>query len=102
MRRLLSFFVRHADLTEPFGRGERVFRGYYVGNTGLLSTTAWQLLVQKKVNLRVLSANTDFKVGFNSLFDFCLAILPITFLWNLQMTARKKIGLAIILGLGLL
>ena len=40
--------------------------------------------------------------GFNALFDFVLAIMPVTVLYNLQMKIKKKIGLGIVLGLGIL
>jgi hypothetical protein len=34
--------------------------------------------------------------------DFFLALLPITIIWNLQLDAKKKIGISILLGLGVL
>jgi len=39
---------------------------------------------------------------FNLLADAILVVLPMPILWNLQMHTRKKVGLTIILGMGVL
>ena len=40
--------------------------------------------------------------GYWALEDLVLAILPVTFLWNLRMSVRKKMALCVLLGLGVL
>lgn len=42
------------------------------------------------------------KSAYWAAVDFTLAILPITFIWKLQLTLRKRIALCCILGLGVL
>ena len=34
--------------------------------------------------------------------DFALAILPVSIVWNLKMNIKRKVGLCILLGLGIL
>ena len=41
-------------------------------------------------------------LAWNSLFDLVLAVLPIHFIMNLNLSLRKRIGLCVLLGLGLL
>ena len=40
--------------------------------------------------------------GFFAFADLALALLPITFISELQVSVRQKIGLSIVLGLGIL
>ncbi len=40
--------------------------------------------------------------AYNTFLDFALALLPISVVWNLQLSQRKKVGLYGILGVGLL
>ena len=40
--------------------------------------------------------------GYLAFMDLSLALLPVTIIWNLQMTVKKKAGLGLILGLGVL
>ena len=39
---------------------------------------------------------------WNALMDICLALLPVTIIPQLQLSIRKKVGLCILLGLGIL
>ena len=41
-------------------------------------------------------------VGWNAFMDVCLAFLPVTIIWKLHMTIKKRLGLCILLGLGIL
>ena len=52
-------------------------------------------------------AETDFGliilcVGWNAFMDFALAILPVSIVGNLKMDMKRKVGLCILLGLGIL
>lgn len=38
----------------------------------------------------------------NALGDFLLAFLPIVFLWDVQMNIRTKVGICILMGMGVL
>lgn len=38
----------------------------------------------------------------NVITDFTLAVFPATFIWQLNMKLRKKIGLILVMGLGIL
>ncbi|KAI9694273.1 MAG: hypothetical protein M1820_009076 [Bogoriella megaspora] len=47
--------------------------------------------------------NTDisiFLAGWNAFFDLCLALLPLTILWNLQVPRMRKTALGFVLSLG--
>lgn len=41
-------------------------------------------------------------LGYNAIMDICLALLPSTIIWKADLHIRKKIGLCILLGLGIL
>jgi hypothetical protein len=41
-------------------------------------------------------------VALSALVDLFLAVYPATVLWKLQMNRKKKIGLSVILGMGIL
>ena len=41
-------------------------------------------------------------VGYLAFLDLALALLPITIMWNLQLSLRKKVGICAIMGLGVL
>ncbi|KAF5131100.1 hypothetical protein E5D57_007449 [Metarhizium anisopliae] len=43
--------------------------------------------------------NPSFSLGWNILTDVVLAVLPVTFMYNLKLSWRKKIGLCVLLGL---
>ena len=40
--------------------------------------------------------------GFSCFTDFTLALFPLTIIWNLQLNKKKKVGLALLLGSGVL
>ena len=46
--------------------------------------------------------SADREAGWNAFIDFTLALLPISIVWNLKLKANKKIGLCVLLGLGVL
>ncbi|MCJ1268754.1 hypothetical protein MMC22_008642 [Lobaria immixta] len=50
----------------------------------------------------VVSDYAIFTTSFASFMDFTLALLPITIIWRLHMAVQKRIGLCILLGLGIL
>ncbi|KAI5917161.1 hypothetical protein F4810DRAFT_697611 [Camillea tinctor] len=41
-----------------------------------------------------------FTCAYSSFLDFVLALIPITFVWNLKMETRKRIGICTLLGMG--
>ena len=41
-------------------------------------------------------------LAVNIITDFILAVFPATFLWQLNIQLRKKIGLMLVMGLGIL
>ena len=41
-------------------------------------------------------------VGYLAFLDLALALLPITIMWNLQLSRKKKVGICAIMGLGVL
>ncbi|KAI5864894.1 hypothetical protein GGS23DRAFT_604347 [Durotheca rogersii] len=43
-----------------------------------------------------------FTCAYSSFLDFVLALVPVTFVWKLRMSTRRKIGLCILLGMGVL
>ncbi|KAI1407193.1 hypothetical protein F5Y13DRAFT_206546 [Hypoxylon sp. FL1857] len=43
-----------------------------------------------------------FSASWNSAIDFILALLPGTFIWRLHLTVRKRVGLIVLLGCGML
>ncbi|MCJ1402818.1 hypothetical protein MMC11_006039 [Xylographa trunciseda] len=46
---------------------------------------------------------TNFNIAvasYTAFHDFCLALLPVTIVWNLQMARKKKIAICVFLGLG--
>ncbi|KAL9118844.1 MAG: hypothetical protein Q9187_004601 [Circinaria calcarea] len=45
---------------------------------------------------------STFSSSWNAAMDFCLALLPITTIYNLELSAKKKTGLCSLLGLGIL
>lgn len=47
-------------------------------------------------------ANGFVSIGWNAFFDLALALMPITIVWNLHMKLKKKVGLCVVLGLGVL
>ncbi|MCJ1428133.1 hypothetical protein MMC29_006041 [Sticta canariensis] len=51
---------------------------------------------------RVQSNYSIFTASYNSFMDLSLALLPITIIWKLHMPAQKRVGLCILLGLGVL
>ncbi|MCJ1266413.1 hypothetical protein MMC22_006298 [Lobaria immixta] len=53
-------------------------------------------------NPRVQSNYAIFSASYNSFMDIILALLPIPIIWKLHMTLQKRIGLCILLGLGIL
>ena len=40
--------------------------------------------------------------GYLAFLDIALALLPVTIMWNLQLSLKKKVGLCAIMGLGVL
>ena len=48
------------------------------------------------------STELTFLQGYWALEDLLLAILPVTFLYNLKMSVQKKMALCVLLGLGVL
>ena len=40
--------------------------------------------------------------GWLAFIDLALALLPITIMWNLQLSLEKKIGISAVMGLGVL
>ena len=40
--------------------------------------------------------------AYNSFIDFCLALLPLSIVWNLNLNKRRKFALSILLSLGIL
>ena len=40
--------------------------------------------------------------GWLAFIDLALALLPITIMWNLQLSLRKKVGISAVMGLGVL
>ena len=47
-------------------------------------------------------ANQCATKGYLAFMDLCLALLPITIIWNLQIAAKKKAAMGLILGMGVL
>ncbi len=45
---------------------------------------------------------TVYCAGFSIICDFVLAILPIFFLWDVQISMRKKLGICILMGFGMM
>ena len=41
-------------------------------------------------------------IGWLAAIDLCLALLPITVMWNLHLSLKRRIGLSAIMGLGVL
>lgn len=50
---------------------------------------------------RVQEYYSFFQGSFNIITDFILAVFPATFIWQLNMKLRKKIGLIFVMGLGI-
>lgn len=44
---------------------------------------------------------TYLAIGAFAFVDFVLAFLPVTLIWKLQLDVKKKVGLAILLGCGI-
>ena len=40
--------------------------------------------------------------GWLAFIDLALALLPITIMWNLQLSLKKKVGISAVMGLGVL
>lgn len=40
--------------------------------------------------------------AYNAFIDFCLALLPLTIVWKLNLNNRRKFALSILLSLGIL
>ena len=40
--------------------------------------------------------------GYLAFLNLALALLPITIIWNLQLSLKKKVGLCAVMGLGVL
>lgn len=53
------------------------------------------------LNPRVQEYYSLFQGSFNVVTDFILAVFPATFIWRLKMKLRRKIGLMLVLGLGI-
>lgn len=47
-----------------------------------------------------LSLTALWRTVFSIVYDFVLAILPVIFLWNVQISLRRKIGICMLMGLG--
>ncbi|KAF7511805.1 hypothetical protein GJ744_003536 [Endocarpon pusillum] len=43
-----------------------------------------------------------FQSAYGTVLDFILAFMPITFIWRLKLSVKKKLGLCILLGLGVI
>jgi hypothetical protein len=65
-------------------------------------TTLWGETTTGSCNLKLNSDVSFFFSAIEILTDFSLAILPAILLWNIQMKARVKLSVAVILGLGAL
>ncbi|KFZ04955.1 hypothetical protein V501_08804 [Pseudogymnoascus sp. VKM F-4519 (FW-2642)] len=63
-------------------------------------TTLWGETTTGSCNLKLNSDVSFFFSAIEIVTDFSLAILPAILLWNIQMKARVKFSVAIILGLG--
>lgn len=40
--------------------------------------------------------------AYGTFMDFVLALMPITIVWNLKMSLKKKVGVCLLLGLGVM
>lgn len=65
-------------------------------------TTLWGETTTGSCNLKLNSDVSFFFSAIEIVTDFSLAILPAVLLWNIQMKAKVKISVAVILGLGAL
>ena len=72
--------------------------------------SCWSRLVQEYYSyfqgsgfiLNPRGASLTTRAGFNALTDLILAVFPATFLWPLNLKLQKKIGLILVMGLGIL
>lgn len=44
---------------------------------------------------------TKLRVAYGALLDVVLALMPITIIWKVKLSLKKKLGLCILLGLGM-
>lgn len=65
-------------------------------------TTLWGETTNGECNLKLNSDVSFFFSAIEIVTDFSLAILPAVLLWNIQMKAKVKFSVAVILGLGAL
>lgn len=64
-------------------------------NPALRQTThCWEPAVQSNFSI--------FSASLNSAIDFILALMPISIIWHLQLSLRKRIGVVFLLGCGVL
>ena len=68
----------------------------------LTSTTSMVVTTQYFTPPAAQLIDLDVSIGVSAFCDWILNILPMAFLWNVQMRLRVKIGICLLIGLGYL
>lgn len=67
----------------------------------MISTLRSQVCVVFQLILCSPAKLTSFE-GYSAFVDFALALFPITIVWDLKLSMKKRVGLSVLLGLGVL
>ena len=103
MRSLSSLPSPNVIHRERYGKANRTSQGQNAGILQANLISPFFLKVRSSTGFALaLQAYQPYNLGYNAFVDICLALLPATFIWTLALSKAQKVGVSVLLGLGIL